>query len=239
MTKRLSNKLYLKKQLYDLRMNEGTTVLEHLNFFNKIIYELLTVEVNIDEENKVLIVLSSLPESYDHIITTMLYGKKTLILEEITLTLLSNEIKKRLNQEQTRSSLVVTGRKGREGKKGPDSSKACHFCHREGHWKNDCKHRQEWLKKGQATEAGVALSDLEKTEVLMAFNEDNTSQGKGWIFDSGSTVHVCYQKELFNYLIAKEEGIVKMMDGLACEVIRTEIVKVTERDGTMRDLEAI
>ena len=45
MTKSLSNKLYLKKQLYELRMQEGTTVPEHLNFFNKIINELLAVEV--------------------------------------------------------------------------------------------------------------------------------------------------------------------------------------------------
>jgi len=37
MTKSLSNKMYLKKQLYELCMKEGTTVLEHLNFFNKVI----------------------------------------------------------------------------------------------------------------------------------------------------------------------------------------------------------
>jgi len=43
MTKSLSNKLYLKKQLYGLRMKEGTVVLEHLNFFNKVISELLAV----------------------------------------------------------------------------------------------------------------------------------------------------------------------------------------------------
>ena len=61
-------------------------------------------------------------------------------------------------------------------------------------------------------EASVALSCLEKTKVLMASNEDNTSQGKGWIFDSGSMVHVCSQKELFNNsLVGKEEGIVKMV----------------------------
>ena len=66
--------------------------------------------------------------------------------------------------------MVVTGRKERgEEKKGPGSSKACHFCYRKGHWKDDYKHRQEWLKKkGQAAEAGIALSGLEKTEVLMA-----------------------------------------------------------------------
>ena len=130
-----TNKLYLKKQLYGLHMKEGTAVLEHLNFFNKVISELLAVDVKIDEQDKALILLHSLLESYDHIITTMLYGKKTFILEEVMSTLLSNEIRRRPNQEeQTGSSLVVTGKKGRgEGRKSPSSSKACHFCHREGY----------------------------------------------------------------------------------------------------------
>ena len=87
--------------------------------------------------------------------------------------------------------------------------------------------------------AGVAFSGLEETEVLMASNEDNTSQGKGWIFDSGSTVHVCSQKELFNSLVAKEEEFVKKVDGSACEVIGTGTVKVTERDGMVHALEAV
>ena len=150
------------------------------NFFNKVISELLTADVKIDEEDKTLILLSSLSESYDHIVTTMLYGKETLTLEEVTSTLLSNEIRKISNQEeQTGSSLVVMGRKERgEGRKGLSSSKACHFCHREGHWKNDYKHRQEWLKKKeQAAEADVA-SGVEDTKILMASYEDNTSQDK-------------------------------------------------------------
>jgi len=87
----------------------------------------------------VLILLSSLPQSYNHIVITMLYGKETLILEEVTSTLLSNEIRKRSNQEKQKGSgLVVTGSKGKgERKKGPSSSKACHFGHKKGHWKND------------------------------------------------------------------------------------------------------
>ena len=72
----------------------------------------------------------------------------------------------------------------------------------------------------------------------MASNKDNTSQGKGWIFDSGTTIHVCSQKELFNSLVAKEEGIVKMADGSACEVIGTGTVKVIE-DRTVRALEVV
>ena len=45
---------------YGLCMNEGTMMLEHLNFFNKIISELLTIDVKIDEEDKALILLHSL-----------------------------------------------------------------------------------------------------------------------------------------------------------------------------------
>jgi len=70
-----------------------TAVLEHLNFFNKIISELLDINVKIDK-NKSVILISSLPESYNHIVTIKIYGKETLILEEVVTTLLSNEIRK-------------------------------------------------------------------------------------------------------------------------------------------------
>jgi len=46
--------------------------------------------------------------------------------------------------------------------------------------------------------------------------------------------------ELFNNsLVAKEKGIVKMVDDFACEVIGTRTVKVIVRDGTMRALEVV
>ena len=73
------------------------------------------------------------------------------------------------------------------------------------------------------------MSGLEEIDVLMASYENNTSQGKGWIFDLGSTVRVCSQKEILNSLVAKEKGTVKMVDGSTCEVTGTGTVKATER----------
>ena len=74
----------------------------------------------------------------------------------------------------------------------------------------------------------------------MASYKGNTSQGRDWIFDLGSTVHVYSQKELFNNsLVAKEGGIIKMVDGSSYEAIGTGTVKITKRDGTMRALEAV
>jgi len=55
---------------------------------------------------------------------------------------------------------------------------------------------------------------------MTSYVEDNTSQSKGWIFSSGSMVHVCSQKEMFNnFLVTKETEIIKMVDDVAYEII--------------------
>jgi len=41
MAKSFSNKLFVKKQLYNLRMKEGMPVVQHLNAFNRILSDLL------------------------------------------------------------------------------------------------------------------------------------------------------------------------------------------------------
>jgi len=44
---------------------------------------LLALEVKLEEEDKALLLLSSLPSSYDHLATTIMYGKDTLELEDV------------------------------------------------------------------------------------------------------------------------------------------------------------
>ena len=83
MTKNLSNKLFMKNQLYSLRMKKGMPILQHLNTFNRILSDLLALEVKLEEEDKALLLLSSLPSSYDHLKTTIIYGKETLELEDV------------------------------------------------------------------------------------------------------------------------------------------------------------
>ena len=57
---------FMKKQLYSLRMKEGMLILQHLNAFNRILRDLLALEVKLEEEYKALLLLSSLPSSYDN-----------------------------------------------------------------------------------------------------------------------------------------------------------------------------
>ena len=57
-----SNKVFLTKKLFNLKMADNESVTEHLNEFNKLTSLLKSVEINFDEEIRALVLLSSLPE---------------------------------------------------------------------------------------------------------------------------------------------------------------------------------
>ena len=52
--KGISNRLLLKEQFHNLRMDEGTKISDHLSTLNNIVYELEFIEVKIDDEDKAL-----------------------------------------------------------------------------------------------------------------------------------------------------------------------------------------
>ena len=87
MDKNMCNKLMLKKRLYNLWMQEGGDVLGHIQKFDQVCNELLNIGVKMEEEDKLLLLLCSLPPSYDLLVTTLLYGKETLKYEDIVTVL--------------------------------------------------------------------------------------------------------------------------------------------------------
>ena len=76
-------------------MTKGSVLDQHINVFNQIISDMNQVGVKFEEEDMALMLLNSLPESYDILGTTLMWGKETLELEEITSALLAfNQRKK-------------------------------------------------------------------------------------------------------------------------------------------------
>lgn len=70
-------RITLRKQLYKLRMDASTTSLrDHLVEFNRRVLELSEFDVNLSEEDKVSILLASLPDEYNHLVMGMLYAKE-------------------------------------------------------------------------------------------------------------------------------------------------------------------
>ena len=59
----INNKMHLMKNLFSLKMAKNVSVAQHLNEFNTITNQLLSVEIDFDDEICALIVLASLPNN--------------------------------------------------------------------------------------------------------------------------------------------------------------------------------
>ena len=93
-------------------MLKGTKNSNLLRVLNGIVSELEAIEVKIEDEDKTLRLLWSLPTSYKHILPTLMYGNETIDLKEIASTLLLEE--RRLSgasTETTDVSALAIGRK--------------------------------------------------------------------------------------------------------------------------------
>ena len=90
-SKSLNDILYLKKQLYGLKMSKRSDIRDHINQFNIYITQLLSLEVKIKDEDQAIILLSSLSKSYETLVTTLLVGKTMLTVDEVSTALLETE----------------------------------------------------------------------------------------------------------------------------------------------------
>jgi len=50
----------MKKQLYNLQMKKGTSILQHFNAFNRILSDLLALEVKLEEDKASVTLFSSI-----------------------------------------------------------------------------------------------------------------------------------------------------------------------------------
>uniref|UniRef100_A0A2N9I9J1 Integrase catalytic domain-containing protein n=1 Tax=Fagus sylvatica TaxID=28930 RepID=A0A2N9I9J1_FAGSY len=108
MSKSLTNKLHLKQKLYGLKITEGADLRQHINTFKQIISDMLRIDIKFEDEDKAMMLLTSLPASYEHLVTTLLYGKETLELEEVSGALLDHYQRKHKDSaESSGEGLVV------------------------------------------------------------------------------------------------------------------------------------
>lgn len=70
-SKSLVNKLFLRKKLYNLRMKDGDSMIEHLNAFNIVVSQLLYVDIKILDEDKCISLFFSLPDSWDSLVVVI------------------------------------------------------------------------------------------------------------------------------------------------------------------------
>jgi hypothetical protein len=54
-----------------------------VNVFNQLVADLGKVDVKIDDEDMSIVLLCSLPDSYDHLVTTLTFGKEKVQVDDV------------------------------------------------------------------------------------------------------------------------------------------------------------
>jgi hypothetical protein len=89
-----NNKVHLMKKMFNLKMVEGASVAQHFNEFNTITNQLSSVEIDFDDEIRALIVLASLPNSWEAVrmAVSNSAGKSKLSYEDVRDLVLGEEV---------------------------------------------------------------------------------------------------------------------------------------------------
>jgi len=76
-------------------MKRGLSIDEQINHYTKLLTDLVNVDVKIDEEDKAVILLNSLPnEEYETFTLTLINGKQTLNYNEVSAALVNYEVRR-------------------------------------------------------------------------------------------------------------------------------------------------
>ncbi|KAH9724313.1 hypothetical protein KPL70_007440 [Citrus sinensis] len=131
--KSMAKRLATKKKLYTLQMEEGSSISDHIDAFNKINLDLEDINVKIDGEDKAMILLCSLPSSYEHLVDTLMYGRQSLSMVDVKETLSSKAATKK--EASHGEGLTVRGRpEKREGGQGKKKRSKSRPKNMKGNW---------------------------------------------------------------------------------------------------------
>ena len=128
-----ANKLELRRKLYSLRLKEGESVQEHIKSLTETFESLSVIGDSVSEEDRVVYLLASLPESFSMLVTAFEVVPK---MEVVTERLLSKE---RKMKEQGESGSEVPAKAMPSANRPPKSKgPVCYHCWKPGHIKRNC-----------------------------------------------------------------------------------------------------
>ncbi|KAK9156894.1 hypothetical protein Scep_003468 [Stephania cephalantha] len=209
--KSLTNKIFLRRQLYALKMKDGASVQEHLNHFNLLISKLMALDVKIEDDEKACLLLCSMPDSWDNLIMNLSHVK-IHDLDVVIASLLSEELGRKTSVGSHGDLMVVRGRSidrdYGDRSKSRSKSKAkkkvrCWGCGKIGHLKKECKGKRicgedpksDVISHGNIVESSNVFARWRCSTALERVENSNR-----WILDSGASFHMTPHKEWLLHL---------------------------------------
>nr|GEU75986.1 zinc finger, CCHC-type [Tanacetum cinerariifolium] len=184
--------------MYTYYMSPGTKLSDHIDVFNKLILDLANIDIDIEDEDWALILLTSLPSSYENFMETLLYGRESLTMKDVLETMNSRELKKRTEgiKKEADDWLYVKEMSN----------------HSESHLKRDClkKKSSEFVKKGKRDQDYDSSNDEGNAyfgEALVVVENDEMTE---LVMDSCGSYHMTHRKDfLYDYQVV-DGGLVQL-----------------------------
>ena len=107
LTKSIESCLQLKRRFYCFQLKRGLSIDEYMNnYTNKLLTDLVNVDVKIEVEDKTLILLNALPdEEYETFTLTLINGKQIFIYSDVSPALVNYEVRR---QDKLSSSRCIS-----------------------------------------------------------------------------------------------------------------------------------
>ena len=209
------NRLNLRRKLHSLRLKDGQSVQEHVKTMLETFNELSIVGDAITDEDRVVYLLASLPESFNTLVTALESNTDVPAMEIVIERLMHEErkLKDRGMPNESVSDRALATKQKTESR-GPK----CYGCQRYGHIRRNCpenmyssaapksfEHRN-LVKKGRnvvhlTRDELESESDSEHTVVGLVtchvLSAVESNEANSWIVDSGATCHICNNKQSF------------------------------------------
>lgn len=188
----LGSSVRIMRQICGMKYTMESNISEHIMEMKLLFEKLEAIGEKFSERWLVAMLLSSLPPSFDMLVTALEARK----VEELTMktveACLIEECERHKKDIPTNS--VLKSYKPGENK----SEKRCHFCKGKGHFKKDCwkfkKSRNKYEFRNQVNEA----KEQEVASGNFCFSTLNNASG--WVLDSGATCHISSQRSQFSSL---------------------------------------
>jgi transposase InsO family protein len=229
--KTAQNKAFAIRKLAHLKLKEGRSIAEHLSEFQDLVNQLTRMNLAVDDELQALLLLSSLPDSWETLVVSLSNSAPNGVLQlAMVKDSLFNEETRRKDMGKDDAQALVTENRGRSkgrNSKGRGKSRSqsqtkgkvkCFYYDKEGHIKRNCKawknKQKEETNQKKADDHNTTAVSSDEDVVVLSIGEDECCHVADpydeWVVDSAASYHVTPRREFFTSYKAGNLGRVKM-----------------------------